>query len=51
MLQDGLYAFDADQQQVGVLKGEAQGEGLVQDNDQQVKVNGDRKLHLNRLAG
>ena len=47
MLKDGLYAFDADQAQVRVLKGEAQ----VQDNDQNVTVKGGHELDLNRAAG
>ena len=46
MLKDGLYAFDADSDQVRVLKGEA----LVQDNDQQVKLKGGRELDLNQTA-
>jgi len=43
MLKDGFYAFDADQAQVRVLKGEAQ----VQDNDQNVTVKGGHELDLN----
>ncbi|HEX8892421.1 MAG TPA: hypothetical protein VF783_03805 [Terriglobales bacterium] len=46
MLKDGLYAFDADRDQVRVLKGEA----LVQDNDQQVKVKGGHELDLNQTG-
>jgi hypothetical protein len=46
MLKDGLYAFDADHEQVRVLKGEA----LVQDNDQQVKVKGGHELNLNQTG-
>ena len=46
MLKDGLYAFDADHDQVRVLKGEA----LVQDNDQQVKVKGGHELDLNQTG-
>lgn len=46
MLKDGLYAFDANRDQVSVLKGEA----LVQDNDQQVKLKGGRELDLNQTA-
>ena len=43
MTKDGLYAFDADHDQVRVLKGEA----YVQDNDQNVKVKGGHELDLN----
>ncbi len=43
MLKDGLYAFDADQNQVRVVKGEAQ----VQDSDQSVTVKSGRVLDLN----
>jgi hypothetical protein len=46
MLKDGLYAFDAGQERVRVLKVEA----LVQDNDQQVKVKGGRELDLNQTG-
>jgi hypothetical protein len=46
MLKDGLYGFDADQQQVLVLKGEA----AVEDNDQNVGIKSGHKLDLN-LAG
>ena len=46
MLKYGLYAFDANRDQVRVLKGEA----LVQDNDQQVKVKGGRELDLNQTG-
>ena len=42
MVKDGLYAFDADHEQVRVLKGEA----YVQDNDQNVKVKGGHELDL-----
>jgi hypothetical protein len=43
LLKDGLYGFDANQQQVLVLKGEA----MVQDSDQNVKVKGGHELNLN----
>lgn len=43
LLRDGLYAFDADNAQVRVFKGEA----LVQDGDQRVKVKSGRELDLN----
>jgi hypothetical protein len=43
---DGLYAFDADQGNVLVVKGEVQ----VQDNDQNVKVKGGHQLNLNQSA-
>jgi len=43
LLKNGLYGFDANQQQVLVLKGEA----VVQDNDQNVKVKGGHELNLN----
>lgn len=46
MLKDGLYAFDADHNQVSVLKGEA----LVQDNDRSVKVKGGHELNLNQTG-
>lgn len=42
LLKNGLYAFDADNDSVRVLKGEA----LVQVNDQNVKVKGGRELDL-----
>jgi len=43
MLKDGLYAFDADHDNVRVLKGEA----VVQDNDQNIKVKAGHELDLN----
>lgn len=43
LLKTGLYAFDADQGAVRVLKGEA----LVQDGDQRVTVKGGHELDLN----
>ncbi len=43
LLKDGLYAFNADQGRVRVVKGEA----LVQQNDQNVKVKGGHGLDLN----
>ncbi len=43
LAKDGFYAFDADHDQVRVLKGEA----YVQDNDQNVKVKGGHELDLN----
>ena len=46
MLKYGLYAFDANRDQVRVLKGEA----LVQDNDKEVKVKGGRELDLNETG-
>ena len=46
MLKTGLYAFDADHDQMRVFKGEA----LVQDNDQNVKVKGGRELDLNQTG-
>ncbi len=43
MLKNGLYAFDANQDLVRVLKGEA----MVQESDQNVKVKGGREVDLN----
>jgi len=43
MLKDGLYAFDADHDNVRVLKGEA----VVQHNDQNIKVKAGHELDLN----
>ena len=42
LLKDGLYALDADHNQVRVLKGEA----VVQENDQNVKVKDGHELEL-----
>lgn len=42
LLKTGLYDFNADESTVHVLRGQA----LVQDNDQQVKVKGDREVTL-----
>ncbi len=44
MTKDGLYAFDADHDQVRVLKGQA----YVQDNDQNIKVKGGHELDLSQ---
>ena len=46
MLKNGLYAFDADEQQVLVVKGEAE----VQDNDQRIKVKSGHELNLNQTG-
>lgn len=46
MLKDGLYAFDADHDQVRVFKGEA----VVQDNDQNVKMKAGHELDLNQTV-
>jgi hypothetical protein len=46
LLKDGLYAFDADQANVLVVKGEAQ----VQDNDQNVKVKAGHELDLSHTG-
>jgi FecR protein len=43
LAKDGFYAFDAEHDQVRVLKGEA----YVQDNDQNVKVKGGHELDVN----
>jgi hypothetical protein len=46
LLKDGLYAFNADQANVLVLKGEAQ----VHDNDQSVTVKGGHELSLDQTG-
>jgi hypothetical protein len=47
LLKNGIYAFDADNGDVRVLKGEA----LVQDGDRQIKVKSGHELALNGNAG